>query len=101
MTKVKEYIYSDPNVNIGKGKYGPVDLIIVGGKLRALKRIKKDSITNQKRIDHVKAEKKILNFLHQEGDRDFIVKLYDTFTDNDYICFVFEYLAGQDLFWVL
>lgn len=31
----------------------------------------------------------------------FIVKLYDTFTDNQFVCFVFEYLAGQDLFWVL
>jgi hypothetical protein len=46
ITKVKEYIYADPVVNIGKGKYGPVDLIIVGGSLRALKRIRKDSITN-------------------------------------------------------
>lgn len=63
-TKIKEYIYADPGVNIGKGKYGPVDLIIVNGKLLALKRIRKDSITNQKRIDHVKAEKKVLNFLH-------------------------------------
>ena len=32
---------------------------------------------------------------------DFIVQLYETFTDDQYVCFVFEYLAGQDLFWVL
>lgn len=32
---------------------------------------------------------------------DFIVKLYDTFTDSQSVCFVFEYLQGQDLFWVL
>lgn len=31
----------------------------------------------------------------------FIVKLYETFTDENDICFVFEYLAGQDLFWLL
>ena len=36
----------DPVVNIGKGKYGPVDLIIVNNQLMALKRIRKDSITN-------------------------------------------------------
>ena len=30
-----------------------------------------------------------------------MVKLLETFTDNEHICFVFEYLAGQDLFWVL
>ena len=63
----------------------------------ALKKIKKDSITNQKRVDHVKAEKKLLNFLHKECDKgaaDFVVKLHETFTDSEHICFVFEYLAG-------
>jgi serine/threonine protein kinase len=44
-------------VNIGKGKFGPVDLIIVNNELRALKRINKVSIDNPKRIEHVKQEK--------------------------------------------
>lgn len=29
------------------------------------------------------------------------MKLYDTFVDEKDICLVFEYLPGQDLFWVL
>jgi hypothetical protein len=42
---------------LGKGKFGTVDLIIVDGKLRALKRIKKLSLDLQKHIQNVKAEK--------------------------------------------
>jgi serine/threonine protein kinase len=37
----------------------------------------------------------------QDAALSFIVKLFETFTDEQNICFVFEYLQGQDLFWVL
>lgn len=53
----KEFRYKDPQINLGKGKFGPVDLIIVDGQLRALKKIKKCSIDDSKRIEHVKQEK--------------------------------------------
>lgn len=45
----------------------------------------------------------MLQLLNQSRDpeADFIVKLYETFIDRDNICLVFEYLCGQDLFWVL
>ena len=32
---------------------------------------------------------------------DFIVMLFETFVDEDNVNFVFEYLPGQDLYWVL
>ena len=35
------------------------------------------------------------------NDLDFIVKLYYTFTDEQFVCFVFEYLDGPDLNHVL
>ncbi len=50
-------------MNIGKGKFGPVDLIIVNKELRALKRISKSIIEQGKRIEHVKQEKRILNLI--------------------------------------
>jgi len=31
----------------------------------------------------------------------FIMRLEDTFVDAENVNFVFEYLPGQDLFWVL
>lgn len=58
--KEKEFIYSDPGVKIGNGKYGPVNLIIHDKKLWALKIIPKLSIDKPKRIQHVKNEKAIL-----------------------------------------
>ena len=44
----------------------------------------------------VKEEKKILLQLnaHKDVESDFIVRLYETFTDATYVCFVFEYLPG-------
>ncbi len=56
----REFIYKDPGVNIGKGKFGPVDLIIVKNELCALKKISKISIDNPKRLEHVQQEKKLL-----------------------------------------
>jgi serine/threonine protein kinase len=80
-------------VNVGKEK-----------ELRALKRINKFSIDNPKSIEHVKNEKTVLKLLVNKDSRqqlDFIVQLYETFTDEQSVCFLFEYLSGQDLFWVV
>ena len=55
--------YNDPGVKIGTGKYGPVDLIIYQNELRALKRIPKSSVHNEKRIELVLNEKRILKLL--------------------------------------
>lgn len=32
---------------------------------------------------------------------EFIVMLFQTFVDEENVNFVFEYLPGQDLFWIL
>jgi serine/threonine protein kinase len=72
-------------------------------ELRALKRISKHSLDNPKRIEHVKNEKAVLNMLkkYENVQLDFIVQFYESFTDTNNICFMFEYLSGQDLFWVV
>jgi len=60
----------------------------------ALKRINKKQIDEPKRIEHIKTEKKILEYLNHKTDPEssFIVKLIKTFSDQNYLCFVFEYL---------
>ena len=58
--KAKEFIYADPGVKIGNGKYGPVNLIIHEKQLFALKVIPKETIDKTKRIEHVKNEKSVL-----------------------------------------
>jgi hypothetical protein len=55
----KEILYNLPNVKIGQGKFGPIELIIYKGELCALKRIPKASIDKAKRIEHLKNEKKV------------------------------------------
>jgi hypothetical protein len=47
-------------VTIAEGKWGPIQLIIWQDDLRALKRISKESLNNDKRIEHAKNEKKLL-----------------------------------------
>ena len=42
--------------------------------------------------------------LREEGTEkslDFIVQMYETFVDSNNVNLVFEFLQGQDLFWVL
>ena len=73
--------------------------------LYALKVIPKTSIDKPKRIQHVKNEKEILISLRKNPEEskeplDFVVRLEQTFTDEDNVNFVFEYLPGQDLFWI-
>jgi hypothetical protein len=58
--KRKEFKYVDLNTVIGKGKYGPVNLIMVDEQLFALKKIAKSSIDNPKRVQHVYTERNLL-----------------------------------------
>ena len=58
-TQPKEVFYSLPNVKIGQGKYGPIELVLYNNELCALKRIPKVTIDKAKRIEHLKNEKKV------------------------------------------
>ncbi|CDW91165.1 camp dependent protein kinase a catalytic subunit [Stylonychia lemnae] len=100
----KEIIYCKPGVKIGQGKYHAIELIIYQNDLYALKKIPKSSIDKAKRIEHLKNEKNI-NYLLKDQFRSSSVKwfvsLEETFVDADSINFIFEYLPGADLFWVI
>ena len=53
----------------------------------------------------MKNEKSILHSLRKDEESKepvaFVVRLEETFTDEENVNFVFEYLPGQDLFWIL
>jgi hypothetical protein len=55
--------YHKTGVKIGQGKFQAVELVVYKDELCALKRIPKISIDKQKRIDHLKNEKKICKML--------------------------------------
>jgi serine/threonine protein kinase len=78
--------------------------VIYKNDLFALKKIPKASIDKGKRIDHLKNEKKInlmLKDISKSESVDYFVKLEETFADQSSINFLFEFLPGQDLFWVI
>jgi hypothetical protein len=48
--KKKKIVYKNPNVKIGSGKLGPIELVIYKEDLYALKRVPKRAIDKPKRI---------------------------------------------------
>ena len=71
--------------------------MIYKNDLFALKRIPKVSVDKQKRIEHLRNEKYILNKLKKNGKKEslnYIVHLEETFCDMENINFLFEYLPG-------
>ena len=59
----KEVKYRRTDIKIGRGKHHAVELIIFKNELCALKKIPKITIDKQKRIEHLKNEKKICHLL--------------------------------------
>ncbi|CAL5229889.1 g13304 [Coccomyxa viridis] len=84
---------------IGRGAFGEVWLCkeIKTGKIVALKKLKKAEMVRRGQIDHVKAERDVLAGIHSP----FIVRLYYSFQDEDYLYLVMEYLAGGDVMTLL
>lgn len=79
-------------------------MIIYQNELYALKKVPKITIDKGKRIEHLKNEKNInllLKETFKESKVKWFVNLEETFIDNDSINFIFEFLPGSDLFWVI
>lgn len=84
---------------LGTGGFGRVFLAIpkdVDGieEACAIKRLKKHSLIEQKQVDHVISEKKLLASVNHP----FIVNMLGTFKDDKYLYIVMECLFGGDFF---
>ena len=91
--------YSRTDIKIGRGRHHAVELIIYKNDLYALKKIPKITIDKQKRIDHLKNEKKICHLLQEKVSvPEYFIKLEETFMDKESINFIFEFMPGQDLY---
>ncbi|CAD8170535.1 unnamed protein product [Paramecium octaurelia] len=86
---------------IGKGGTSEVYLVRhqVSGRLFALKMIKKQYITDCRRLEQILREKKILSQVLNHSK--FIIPLYATFATKDHLCFLMEYSAGGEMFYHL
>ncbi|EPS66632.1 hypothetical protein M569_08143, partial [Genlisea aurea] len=84
---------------IGRGAYGEVRLCREkkSGNIYAMKKLKKSEMLSRGQVEHVKAERNLL----AEVASHFIVKLYYSFQDADYLYLVMEYLPGGDMMTLL
>ncbi|KAI5674328.1 hypothetical protein M9H77_14692 [Catharanthus roseus] len=84
---------------IGRGAFGEVRLCQEkkSGKIYAMKKLKKSEMLSRGQVEHVRAERNLL----AEVASDYIVKLYYSFQDADYLYLVMEYLPGGDMMTLL
>ncbi|KAL7722137.1 non-specific serine/threonine protein kinase [Entamoeba marina] len=70
---------------IGRGGFGEVRLVVKKGT----------NMIERKQIEHVRAERDILAQTHFTNE--WVVKMYNSFQDDDYLYIVMEYLGGGDM----
>ncbi|KAJ8506669.1 hypothetical protein OPV22_007555 [Ensete ventricosum] len=78
---------------IGRGAFGEVRICKekTTGHVYAMKKLKKSEMLRRGQVEHVKAERNLL----AEVDSAYIVKLYFSFQDDEYLYLIMEYLPGE------
>lgn len=84
---------------IGKGAFGEVKLVQKkqDSKVYAMKSLVKTEMFKKEQLAHVRAERDIL----AESDSPWVVKLFTTFQDADFLYMLMEFLPGGDLMTML
>ncbi|GMI81312.1 nuclear Dbf2-related 6 [Hibiscus trionum] len=84
---------------IGRGAFGEVRLVQEkkSGDIFAMKKLKKSEMLSRGQVEHVRAERNLL----AEVASHFIVKLYYSFQDAEYLYLIMEYLPGGDMMTLL
>ncbi|KAB1222901.1 putative serine/threonine-protein kinase ndrA [Morella rubra] len=84
---------------IGRGAFGEVRLCRekTTGHVYAMKKLKKSEMLRRGQVEHVKAERNLL----AEVDSAYIVKLYCSFQDVEFLYLIMEYLPGGDMMTLL
>jgi len=80
---------------IGKGAFGEVRLVQKSdtAKIYAMKTLKKNEMFKKDQLAHVRAERDVL----AESNSPWVVQLYYSFQDTQYLYLVMEFLPGGDL----
>ncbi|EPQ59258.1 kinase-like protein [Gloeophyllum trabeum ATCC 11539] len=84
---------------IGKGAFGEVRLVqkTDTGKIYAMKTLKKEEMLKKDQLAHVRAERDVL----AESNSPWVVQLYYSFQDPQYLYLIMEFLPGGDLMTML
>ena len=93
-TKDKPENYNTVKI-IGRGGFGVVKLVQGKQECRvyAMKSLIKTAMIEKDQLAHIRAERDIL----AESNSPWVVKLYTTFQDNDFLYLLMEFLPGGDL----
>lgn len=97
-TKDKPENYTTVKI-IGKGAFGEVKLVQkkADGQVYAMKSLIKTEMFKKDQLAHVRAERDIL----AESDSPWVVKLFTTFQDANFLYMLMEFLPGGDLMTML
>ncbi|KAI9599570.1 AGC/NDR protein kinase [Syncephalis fuscata] len=84
---------------IGKGAFGEVRLVQKPdtGKIYAMKTLRKAEMFKKDQLAHVRAERDVL----AESDSPWVVQLFYSFQDPNYLYLIMEFLPGGDLMTML
>ncbi|GLJ39601.1 hypothetical protein SUGI_0809330 [Cryptomeria japonica] len=89
----------EPLTIIGRGAFGEVRLCRAKstGQIYAMKKLKKSEMLSRGQVEHVRSERNLL----AEVDSRYIVKLFYSFQDTEYLYLIMEYLPGGDIMTLL
>jgi len=89
----------EPMTIIGRGAFGEVRIVRerTTAKIMAMKKLKKSEMLRRGQVEHVRAERNVLAEVHSP----YVVKLYFSFQDEEYLYLVMEYLPGGDMMTLL
>lgn len=84
---------------IGKGAFGEVRLVqkVDTGKIYAMKTLRKSEMFKKDQLAHVRAERDVL----AESNSPWVVQLFYSFQDLQYLYLLMEFLPGGDLMTML
>mmetsp|Transcript_4265 Transcript_4265/g.3580 ORF Transcript_4265/g.3580 Transcript_4265/m.3580 type:complete len:370 (+) Transcript_4265:87-1196(+) len=84
---------------LGKGHFGKVYKVRskLNNEIYSLKCIQKSSIVQQREFDNLTAEREVLSTI----DHPYIVKMHVCFQTKEQLCFVTDFLEGNELFYHL
>jgi len=89
----------EPLAIIGRGAFGEVRIVRekATGEIQAMKKLKKSEMLRRGQVEHVKAERNVL----VEVSSPYVMKLYYSFQDEEFLYLVTEYLPGGDMMTLL
>ena len=89
----------EPLAIIGRGAFGEVRIVRekATGQIQAMKKLKKSEMLRRGQVEHVRAERNVL----VEVSSPYVMKLYYSFQDEDFLYLVTEYLPGGDMMTLL